>query len=151
MIRLFFFLKLNQDLIISYLNLRLCVCARVCVLEEGGHFPPWFGVIVLFNNDVFCFFFVVSTVGCWKAIGRTTGKCWVIYVERHIWISISCHRATIKALALTCTWMSSHCPHKLCHPHDAFPPHVLASAFKFLLYLSYWSLNVSLVVFLSSY
>lgn len=51
MIRFFLFLKLNQDLIISYLNLRLCV--RVCVLEEGGHFPPWFGVIVLFNNDVF--------------------------------------------------------------------------------------------------
>lgn len=39
-----------------------------------------------------------------------------LYVERHIWISISCptlNRATIKALALTCTWKSTSCPHTL--------------------------------------
>lgn len=41
--------------------------------------------------------------GVLRGTGRTTGKYWVLYVERHIWFSISCcntfSTATNKALA----------------------------------------------------
>lgn len=54
-----------------------------------------------------------------------------LYVERCIWISISCslHRPTIKALALKCTWKSLSCLHMLPPPPFALAAIILTSLF----------------------